>query len=57
MRVFSCAGCGSEWVRAEAWTPADADGDVAADVAAERAQPDGQVSSGPGEGGAGSAGS
>jgi hypothetical protein len=36
--LFVCAGCGSEWVRTEAWTPARADGTVAADVAAEAAR-------------------
>jgi len=26
--LFACAGCGSEWVPSEAWTPVDADGHV-----------------------------
>ncbi|HEV7207202.1 MAG TPA: hypothetical protein VGN54_00520 [Mycobacteriales bacterium] len=37
MSVFRCAGCASEWVRTEVWTPSDADGSVPAAVAAERA--------------------
>lgn len=40
LRLFACAGCGSEWVRTEAWTPADVDGDVPVEVAAERARAD-----------------
>ena len=36
--VFCCAGCGSEWVRTEPWTPVDATGVVPAEVAAERAR-------------------
>ncbi len=36
--VFACAGCGSEWVRSEAWTPRQHDGSVPADVTAEAAQ-------------------
>jgi hypothetical protein len=36
LRVFACAGCGSEWVRTEGWTPADANGVVPPEVAAER---------------------
>lgn len=36
VRVFACAGCGSQWVRSEAWTPVDADGSVPPAVAAER---------------------
>lgn len=38
LAVFSCAGCGSEWVRTEPWTPIDATGQVPAAVAAERAR-------------------
>ncbi len=34
--LFGCAGCGSEWVRSEAWTPAQADGTVPPAVQAER---------------------
>jgi hypothetical protein len=34
--VFACAGCGSEWVPGEAWTPVDADGVVPAVVVAAR---------------------
>ena len=26
--VFACAGCGSEWVASEPWTPIDATGSV-----------------------------
>jgi hypothetical protein len=37
LRVFRCAGCGSEWVRTEPWTPVDAGGQVPPDVVAERA--------------------
>jgi hypothetical protein len=37
LRVFACAGCGSEWVRTEGWTPVDANGVVPVEVAAERA--------------------
>jgi transposase-like protein len=33
--LFRCAGCGSEWVRSEAWTPVQADLTVPAAVAAE----------------------
>jgi len=36
LRVFRCAGCGSEWVRTEAWTPVDAGGRVPPEVVAER---------------------
>ena len=38
LRVFACAGCGSEWVRSEPWTPVDADGVVPTPVAAEAAR-------------------
>jgi hypothetical protein len=34
--VFRCAGCGSEWVRSEVWTPIDAEGQVPPEVVAER---------------------
>ncbi|MPZ93305.1 MAG: hypothetical protein GEU96_00035 [Propionibacteriales bacterium] len=34
-RLFACSGCGSEWVVGQGWTPADADGTVAAEVRAE----------------------
>lgn len=33
--LFRCRGCGSEWIRTEGWTPADADGRVPAGVLAE----------------------
>jgi hypothetical protein len=36
LRVFRCAGCGSEWVRTEPWTPVDAAGQVPPAVVAER---------------------
>lgn len=36
--VFECAGCHSEWVRSEPWTPCDADGTVPVAVMAERAR-------------------
>jgi len=38
LSVFSCAGCGSEWVRTEPWTPIDVTGQVPAAVAVERAR-------------------
>lgn len=34
--LFSCAGCGSEWVRSEPWTPIDCNGLVPDAVQAER---------------------
>jgi hypothetical protein len=34
--VFACAGCGSEWVASESWTPADHTGAVPVAVAEER---------------------
>jgi hypothetical protein len=33
--LFRCAGCTSEWVRTERWTPRQADGAVPAAVLAE----------------------
>jgi hypothetical protein len=36
LAVFACSGCGSEWVRTEAWTPIDANGEVPEQIAAER---------------------
>jgi hypothetical protein len=36
LQVFSCAACGSEWVRTEPWTPVDAHGVVPQAVLAER---------------------
>ena len=33
--VFACTGCGSQWVRSEAWTPAQQDGSVLPAIAAE----------------------
>lgn len=37
-RVFRCAGCTSEWVSSEPWTPIDADGTIAREVTAERSR-------------------
>jgi hypothetical protein len=34
--VFACAGCGSEWVASERWTPADHTGAVPPAVLQER---------------------
>ena len=48
-RLFSCAGCGSQWEPSQAWTPRQADGTVPAAVRAAR------LSAGS-AGGAGSAG-
>jgi hypothetical protein len=36
--LVRCGGCGSEWVRSQAWTPIGADGIVPAEVAAEAAR-------------------
>ena len=38
LRIFSCTACGSEWNSQQGWTPRNADGEVSAEVAAERAQ-------------------
>jgi hypothetical protein len=35
-RVFACAGCGSEWVASEPWTPIDHTGVVPDPVQEER---------------------
>jgi hypothetical protein len=35
-RLFTCAGCGSEWVPSEQWTPVDHTGVVPAQVAEVR---------------------
>jgi hypothetical protein len=35
-RLFRCAGCGSEWVSSEPWTPIDHTGEVPEPVQAER---------------------
>jgi hypothetical protein len=35
-RIFSCAGCTSEWISSEPWTPINADGTIPMEVAAER---------------------
>ena len=37
LALFACAGCGTEWVRSEPWTPREWDGGVPAAVRAERA--------------------
>ncbi len=34
--LFACTGCGSQWVRSEAWTPANADGVLPPEIRAER---------------------
>ena len=34
-RIFVCTGCKSEWASTQSWTPRNADGDIAAAVAAE----------------------
>ncbi len=33
--VFACVGCGSEWTRAQGWTPRNLDGSIAQAVQAE----------------------
>lgn len=33
--VFACAGCTSEWVRTEGWTPRNLDGSIATAVTEE----------------------
>jgi hypothetical protein len=35
-RLFRCAGCGSEWVASQPWTPVDHTGDVPEPVQRER---------------------
>ncbi|NUR05707.1 MAG: hypothetical protein HOQ45_01695 [Nocardioidaceae bacterium] len=35
-RMFACAGCGSEWVPSEPWTPVDHTGEVPQAVQDER---------------------
>ncbi len=35
-QLFACAGCGSEWVPSETWTPIDYEGVVPAPVAEAR---------------------
>ena len=35
--MLACAGCGSQWLPSEAWTPMQADGSVPAAVSAARA--------------------
>lgn len=35
-QLFACAGCGSEWVPSEEWTPMDYEGVVPAPVAEAR---------------------
>jgi hypothetical protein len=34
--LFVCAGCGSQWMPSEPWTPIDADGHIPAPVRAAR---------------------
>lgn len=36
--VFACAGCGSEWIRSEGWTPRQWDGTQLAVIEAEAAR-------------------
>ncbi|MGO4957248.1 hypothetical protein ACTQ49_08245 [Luteococcus sp. Sow4_B9] len=36
-RIFACTPCGSEWTSDQGWTPRNADGEVPAAVAAEKA--------------------
>ncbi|GAA1390359.1 hypothetical protein [Luteococcus peritonei] len=52
LQVFACGGCGSEWNTAQGWTPRNADGEVAPEVAAARAKarPLGAVEEAPREG-------
>ncbi|WP_156860208.1 hypothetical protein [Propionibacterium sp. oral taxon 192] len=38
-RLFRCEGCGSEWLRTQPWTPANADGQIAEAVLVEKARP------------------
>ena len=33
--LFACRGCGSQWVRGQGWTPAQADGSVPPAVLSE----------------------
>ena len=37
--VLACRGCGSQWVRSQPWTPAQADGSRPAAVLAELSRP------------------
>jgi hypothetical protein len=37
-RLFRCAGCTSEWVSSEPWTPIEADGTISSELAAERSR-------------------
>ena len=50
LTLFACAGCGSQWVRSEPWTPRQADGSWPPLVREE-------LTSAPAAGAAGSAGS
>jgi len=38
LALFRCAGCRSEWVRTQGWTPVGTDGVVPDEVAAEVAR-------------------
>jgi len=51
--LFACAGCGSQWVRTQGWSPRQLDGSWPPGVREELAR----LSTGPGGGAAGSAGS
>ncbi len=42
-RLFACQSCGSEWVRSQAWTPIDWQGEVPDAVRAERDDADGRA--------------
>lgn len=44
-RVFVCTGCKSEWIRTEAWTPANRDGSITPEVMAERMRGSGEQGS------------
>ena len=43
--MLACAGCGSQWLPGQAWTPVQADGTVPAAVSALRAAGVGSVGS------------
>ena len=43
--LFACAGCGSQWVRTEGWTPRQHDGTVPPAVLEELRRPGGAAGS------------
>jgi len=45
LQVLACRGCGSQWVRSEPWTPAQADGSRPAAVLEELSRPAGAAGS------------